>query len=44
MHHAKFVKAWFERHQDIIEVCYLPSYSPELNPDGYLNCDLKTGL
>ena len=24
-----------------IELHYLPSYSPELNPDEYLNCDLK---
>ncbi|MFZ5392091.1 MAG: transposase, partial [Patescibacteria group bacterium] len=22
----------------------LPSYSPELNPDEYLNCDLKAGV
>jgi hypothetical protein len=27
-----------------IEVFYLPSYSPELNPDEYLNGDLKTGV
>ena len=27
-----------------IEVFYLPSYSPELNPDEYLNCDLKAGV
>jgi transposase len=44
VHHAKIVKAWLERHQDKIEVFYLPSYSPELNPDEYLNCDLKTGI
>lgn len=44
VHHAKIVKAWLERHQEKIEVFYLPSYSPELNPDEYLNCDLKTGL
>jgi len=23
---------------------YLPSYSPELNPDEYLNNDLKSGI
>jgi len=23
---------------------YLPSYSPELNPDEYLNCDLKAAV
>jgi len=44
VHHAKVVKAWLQRHEDKIEVHYLPSYSPELNPDEYLNCDLKSGL
>ncbi len=44
MHHAKLVKAWLERHDDEIEIFYLPSYSPELNPDEYLNCDLKMGI
>ena len=44
VHHAKLVKAWLERHQEKIEVFSLPSYSPELNPDEYLNCDLKTNL
>lgn len=27
-----------------LEVFWLPSYSPELNPDEYLNCDLKREL
>jgi hypothetical protein len=27
-----------------IEVFFLPSYSPELNPDEYLNCDLMAGV
>ena len=44
VHHAKVVKAWLETHQDQIEVFYLPPYSPELNPDEYLNCDLKAGV
>lgn len=44
VHHAKLVKAWLARHEDEIEVFHLPSYSPELNPDEYLNCDLKTGI
>ncbi|MBB3189212.1 transposase [Halomonas cerina] len=44
VHHAKVVKAWLEDHQDQIEVFYLPPYSPELNPDEYLNCDLKAGV
>jgi len=29
---------------DTIEVFYLPSYSPELNPDEYLNSDLKSAV
>ena len=29
------------QHTDQIELFYLPSYSPDLNPDEYLNCDLK---
>lgn len=44
VHHAKLFKAWLAEHQDEIEVFYLPSYSPELNPDEYLNCDLKAGV
>lgn len=44
VHHAKVVKAWLEDHRDHIEVFYLPSYSPELNPDEYLNGDLKAGV
>ncbi len=44
VHHAKIVKAWLLDHKDDIEVFYLPSYSPELNPDEYLNCDLKAGV
>ena len=28
--------------RDRIELFYLPRYSPELNPDEYLNQDLKT--
>jgi len=31
-------------HKGEIEVFYLPPYSPELNPDEYLNCDLKAGV
>lgn len=43
-HHSKPVKEWLNEHRDSIEVFYLPSYSPELNPDEYLNCDLKYGV
>jgi transposase len=41
VHHSKPVKAWLQEHTKMIQVFYLPSYSPELNPDEYLNCDLK---
>ncbi len=41
VHHAKVVKEWIEDKVDKVELFYLPSYSPELNPDEYLNCDLK---
>ena len=41
VHHSKDVKAWLEENSEKIVVFYLPSYSPELNPDEYLNADLK---
>jgi transposase len=44
VHHSKPVKAWLAEHTDNIEVFYLPSYSPELNPDERLNADLKYAL
>jgi len=42
VHHGKNVKQWLGEHKEQIEVFYLPSYSPELNPDEYLNSNLKT--
>ena len=44
VHHAKKVNQWLTEHSEQIEVFYLPAYSPELNPDEYLNCDLKAGI
>lgn len=41
VHHSKLVKAWAEERKAQIELFYLPSYSPELNPDERLNADLK---
>ena len=41
VHHSKLVKQWLADNADRIEVFYLPSYSPELNPDELLNADLK---
>jgi transposase len=40
-HMTPGVQAWVTAHQDRIEVFYLPRYAPELNPDEYLNNDLK---
>lgn len=44
VHRAPVVAAWLAEHQAHIEVLYLPSYSPELNPDELLNADLKQGI
>jgi len=44
VHHAKPVKAWLAQRAEQIEVFYLPSYSPELNPDERLNADLKYAI
>ena len=44
VHHGNVVKEWIESHKDEIELFFLPSYSPELNPDEYLNCHLKDGV
>jgi transposase len=44
VHHAKPVKAWLAEHADAIEVFYLPSYSPELNPDEMANADIKQAV
>lgn len=44
VHHSKIVKQWVNDNKEKIEIFHLPSYSPEKNPDEYLNCDLKYGL
>jgi len=44
VHHGKLVAAWLEKHKDRIEVFFLPPYSPELNPDEYLNHALKVDV
>jgi transposase len=41
VHHAKLVKAWLEDKKEKIELFYIPAYSPDLNPDEYLNQDYK---
>ena len=42
VHHGRKVAEWLVKHEEEIAVFSLPSYSPELNPDEYLNGDLKT--
>ena len=44
VHHSKIVKAWVEEHQEKIALFYLPAYSPDLNPDEYLNNDFKRNV
>jgi len=40
-HHAKLVTQWAAEHREEIELFFLPAYSPHLNPDEYLNQDVK---
>ncbi len=42
VHRAKLVQAWRAKHQHELELIYLPTYSPELNPDEMLNQDVKS--
>lgn len=44
VHHARYLTEWLESRSRMLELFYLPSYSPELNPDEYLNRDLKARL
>ena len=44
VHKAHPVTAWVARHAAQIQLFFLPPYSPELNPDEYLNSDLKRGV
>ena len=41
VHHSREVKIWVKERESLIELFYLPAYSPELNPDEYLNGDMK---
>jgi len=42
VHIATKVKKWLKKNEDRIQVFYLPSYSPDLNPDENLNQDVKS--
>ena len=44
VHHSKPVKTWLAEHEHETEAFYLPSYSPELNPNEMANADLKQAV
>ena len=42
VHRSRSVSRWLAEHAAQIRIFWLPSYSPELNPDELLNQDVKT--
>lgn len=42
VHRSVAVRDWLASHPDRIRLFRLPAYSPELNPDEYLNQDVKS--
>ncbi|WP_200861592.1 IS630 family transposase [Methylohalobius crimeensis] len=44
VHHSRKVRDWIAKYPERIELFFLPPYSPDLNPDEYLNADLKARL
>jgi transposase len=43
-HRARRVHQWLQDKTEHIELFYLPPYSPQMNPDEWVNRDLKTEL
>jgi transposase len=43
-HRGRKARAFIEQRPDLLEVVYLPGYSPDLNPAEYLNNDTKHGV
>jgi len=41
VHRARRVTRWVTAHRDEIRLIFLPGYSPDLNPDEFLNHDVK---
>ena len=41
-HRSAEVQAWMARHPQQLQVFFLPGYSPDLNPDEFLNQDVKS--
>ena len=44
VHKGKIVQKFLAENADKIRVFYLPPYAPDLNPDDYLNNDLKQNM
>ncbi|WP_019499944.1 IS630 family transposase [Pseudanabaena sp. PCC 6802] len=44
VHRERPVQQWLEQHSQEIELFYLPSYAPQLNPVEYFNGDVKQGV
>ena len=44
VHKSKEVTAWAAKNAEKIRLFYLPPYAPDLNPDEYLNNDLKQNV
>lgn len=44
VHHGKIVQEWIGNHKDELELFFTSPYSPEINPDEYLNHNLKQNV
>ena len=44
VHHGKIVQEWLDNHKDELELFFTSPYSPEINPDEYLNHNLKQNV
>lgn len=42
VHRSKAIHRWIEEQKGRIRIIYMPPYAPELNPDEFLNQDVKT--
>jgi transposase len=43
-HHSNMIRDWIAERADRLSLYFLPPYSPEYNPDEYLNHDLKQSI
>ena len=44
VHRSLKVKNWIKENEERIRLVFLPSYSPEINPDELLNQDVKSNM